>query len=149
MRHIQHLIWITITSAILLVGCGTKGPDSTQTDSTHFATLPEKVAFLEQYVPFQRHYESLGFSIFYQNNSGGMVPGPSYWDIRLTAVVPAEELDKWIPEEAEPFSGPTDWLDTIPGTIDCTMIDEWYRAGSRTIGLDRRRQIVAYQDHVN
>ena len=71
------------------------GPPSTRSSSADLETLAQKVAFLESYVTFRRSYEALDFDIFYANNSGGLLPGPSDWDLRLRAVVPADEMGDW------------------------------------------------------
>jgi len=133
---------------VLISGCGEdrSGPPSTDTDSSAFASLSEKVDFLNQYVAFRRTYESLDFDISYHNNGGGMVPGPSEWDIRLVATVPADELNEWIPADVEPMGEAEDsrWLDSVPTSLDLSGINEWYHDHRRIVGIDRERRIVAY-----
>jgi hypothetical protein len=85
----------------LLTGCSSNapsGPASVAETSETRPRLEDRVEFIERYVTFRRTYRKLAYAVDYQNNSGGMVPGPSDWDIRLVAVVPAEEIDDWIPE---------------------------------------------------
>jgi hypothetical protein len=84
------------TVALLLmvvcaVGCTRSGPATTSTTSAGFSPLAKRVEFLHQCVAFRRTYETLDFDIMYQNN-GGTLPGPSDWDIRFVATVPAAEL---------------------------------------------------------
>jgi hypothetical protein len=133
----------------LLPGCKPSGPASTRTTSAKFQTLAERTAFLSQYVAFRRTYETLDFDVFYQDNGGGGgVPGPSDWDIRLVATVPAAEVAAWIPAGVKRATTPptdTAWLKSVPTTVDPSGINEWYVDGPRTIGLDRGRRIVAYR----
>jgi hypothetical protein len=100
-----------------LVGCGgPSGPASTDTSSDFLPSLERRVEFLERYVTFRRGYRDLGFLIAYQNNGGGMAPGPSEWDVRLVAAVPPAELAAWAPPglAASP-SADTQWLAGVPG----------------------------------
>lgn len=121
------------------------GPPSTQTDSSEFATVAERVAFLDQYVSFRRTYETLDFDIAYHNNRAG-VPGPSDWDVRLVATVPASDLNDWVPDGVVPAdTADAAWLRAVPTALDTSGLDEWYVDGGRTIGLDRHRRIVAYR----
>lgn len=147
MRSIRQLGWVLAVVLVTINGCGRKheGPPSTKTDSSGFAGLQEKVDFLHQYVAFQRTYESLDFDITYHNNSGGLVPGPSDWDIRLVATVPADEFADWIPPGIEPTPQDCQWLETIPTDLDLAGINEWYRDGKCVIGFDRQQRIVAYR----
>ena len=136
---------VILAAALLLVGCNS-GPASTQTNSSSFATVAERARFLHEYVSFRRTYESLDFDIMYQNN-GGMVPGPSDWDVRLVATVPASELPAWVPADvsAAASAPDTDWLTTVPTALDLSGVSEWYVDGKRVVGFDRARRIVVYR----
>ena len=133
-------------ATLLLVACNSSGPATTRTNSSSFASIAERVRFLEEYVTFRRTYETLDFDIMYQNNGGGMVPGPSDWDLRLVASVPESELLAWIPEGAK--ASPTadkEWLNSVPTALDLSGVSEWYVDGDRVVGLDRTRRIVVYR----
>lgn len=83
----------------------------------------------------------------YQNHGGGMVPGPSDWDIRLIALVPESEIEFWIPPGAEIEDNPMPrWLKDLPGTMERDGISEWYRNSGTVIGVDRELSIVAYRN---
>jgi hypothetical protein len=137
---------ILILVLVLLVACTPNGPASTHTNSSGFSTINQRAAFLEKYVTFRRTYESLDFDVAYYENSGGMVPGPSEWDIRLVATVPASELESWIPQGAQPSTKAHEWLRSVPTTLELTGIDEWYGDKGRSVGIDRDRRIVAYRN---
>lgn len=131
--------------ALLFVGCKPSGPATTSTKSTAYATVAERTTFLNQYVTFRRTYETLDFDIMYQNNGGGMVPGPSDWDVRLVATVPVAELQAWVPTGVSVSAAPDiAWLKSVPTTLDLSGISEWYIDAQRVVGIDRTKRIVAY-----
>ena len=101
---------------------------------------------LNRYVTFRRTYKTLDFDINYQNNGGGLVPGPSDWDIRLVATVPASQLQAWIPADGVASEAPDiRWLGSVPTSLDVSGVDEWYADGLRIVGVDRDRGIVVYR----
>lgn len=139
---------LALLTMAALAGCSgpTKpGPPSTNTSSDALPSLERRVEFLERYVTFRRGYSDLGFHIAY-NNGGGMVPGPSEWDIRLVAAVPPAELAAWVPPGivATP-SADTQWLTGVPGAEQAAGIGEWYTGLGLIVGIDRERSVVAYR----
>jgi len=145
-REVQTIRIVLLALTLLITSCKPSGPASTETNSAGFATLAERTNFLQQYVTFKRSYESLDFHIAFHNNSGGMVPGPSDWDVRLIAKVPAAELQSWVPAGANISKAPdTSWLQSVPTTLNLSGVTEWYTDDSRMVGLDRANQIVVYR----
>ena len=141
---------VGVAGLLLLVvtGCGPSGPTTTDTSSESLPTLAERVEFLQRYVTFHRTYRELDFRIEYRDNSRGLVPGPSDWDIRLVAVVPPEELAAWVPpgvEPVRPTTAETSWLADVPGAERSAGITEWYGESGRMVGIDRARSVVAYR----
>lgn len=146
MRRSLILLLMMITST----GCGgptgPTGPPSTDTSSDALPSLERRVEFLERYVTFRRGYNDLGFHIAYHNNGGGMVPGPSEWDIRLVATVPPAELTAWVPSDLAPTpTADTQWLSGVPGEGHAAGIREWYIGPGSAVGIDRERSVVAYR----
>lgn len=146
--------WIGLAAVFLLLLAGRRlallsGPRSVDETSESRRELSDRTAFIDRYVPFQRTYLELEYDVEFHNTSG-VPPGPSDWDIRLVARVPAEELDDWIPPGANRVEGPPpDWLETVPGAIPTDGIHEWYEVeplGYTNIGIDRQNNIVAYRD---
>jgi hypothetical protein len=134
---------------VALVGCsGTQsGPPSVTETSAARAELADRIRFIENCVTFRRKYEKLDYDVAYQNNGGGMVPGPSDWDIRLIAVVPPGDVGGWIPADAEKTDGSApEWVQDLPGPIERREITEWYRKSGIEVGIDRTRSIVAYRN---
>lgn len=137
----------TALLTLVLAGCGGQTePTSTDMTSDALPTLAERVEFLQRYVTFRRGYSELGFRIHYRNNGGGLIPGPSEWDIRLVAKVPSSELGGWVPADVEPASA-TDagWLADVPDGARAAGISEWYTGPGMVVGVDRSRSIVAYR----
>ena len=135
-----------VLAALLIVGCDRSGPATTRTVSSKFPTVAARSKFLHQYVTFRRTYETLDFDIMYQTNGGGLVPGPSEWDVRLVATVPASELPAWVPAGASAVPAPdASWLKSVPTTLDLSGVNEWYDEGHRVVGLDRARRLVVHR----
>ncbi len=158
------LVFLALVSVFASPGCGPSGPASTDTLSSALPDLDARVEFLERYVQFRRAYEVLDFSIRFRGSEGGFldVPGPSEWDIRLVAKVPAAEIDDWVPAgvaagpppdfsdwvAAGPGTAPgtpLDWRDAVPATLPLAGVDEWYDGGGRIVGLDRDERVVVYR----
>ena len=137
---------LILTLAVLLVGCKPSGPATTKTTSAAYATVAERTKFLNDYVTFRRTYETLDFDILYKNNGGGMAPGPSDWDVRLVATVPASELQAWVPTSVSASTAPDiAWLKSVPTTLNLSGVNGWYIDGGRLVGIDRTKRIVVYR----
>jgi hypothetical protein len=82
-----------------LAACGAPGGASTSlttdTRSAQFATEAEKIAFLRRYVRLYSPVEATEFHIVYHDNSGGRVPGPSDWDMRVALKVAPADVPAW------------------------------------------------------
>ncbi|MEN3943389.1 hypothetical protein WJU23_18960 [Prosthecobacter sp. SYSU 5D2] len=132
--------------AIGIAGC--KKSMSTHTTSDAFSTLASKKAFLEQYVNFRRSYEDLHFEIAFMDGGTGIIPGPSEWDIRLLAVIPAEEMDAWVHGLAASDSPDMEWVQHLPkAPVDLGRF-VWFADHSRLVGLDRINRMVLYRNQV-
>lgn len=137
---------LLIVWAFALACCSRQpdGPPSTNTSSSAFATLGEKVSFLERYVSFRRRYLDLEYGVFYQNNAQGLVPGPSDWDVSIIARVPANELDVWTRDMKRVDSQPPELIG-LTSQLDTSGIGEWYEATGRVLGVDRAAGVVIYR----
>lgn len=144
----MRILLVLITT--ILFGCSKNTPlepPSAIEDSTQRSQLEERISFLEQYVKFDRNYKKLEYDISYYNGGGGLIPGPSEWDIKILAKVPANEIDEWIPPEVKSNNKkPPQWLTEMPGNISTKNITEWYKSGSAEIGIDRNTSTVAYRN---
>jgi len=143
--RILTLVLIVLT----MTGCsGTpSGPASVAETSATRTKLDDRIQFIENYVAFSRDYHELDYDVTYQNNGGGMVPGPSDWDIQLIAAVPVSELDAWIPGSVQKTeTRPPKWLLDLPGSIERQGITEWYCNSGTEVGIDRTKSLVAYRN---
>ena len=141
-------LFVLLVATLLMAGCGgpPSGPPSTQTSSSQFTTITEKIAFLEKYVMFRRAYVNLDYQISYHNNSGGGVPGPSDWDIRIVAQVPAAELKLWTSGLKPAAAVSTNWLADVSTTIYYSGISSWFQSGHITVGVDKNKSVVVYRN---
>jgi hypothetical protein len=142
----MHTTRTLLLALLFITSCDKTGPTATRTTSNQFPTLKEKTDFLQRYVTFRRTYETFDFDITYHDNGGGMVPGPSDWDVRLVAIVPASELPTWIPAGLTSSPQDRDWLKSIPTSLDLSGLNEWYGDTHRIIGIDREHHMIAYRN---
>lgn len=147
----QLLVGLLLLAGLL--GCESQptsqGPPSIRHDSRAVASLEERIRRVEMYVNFRRHYVELDYDLFYNDNGGGL-PGPSDWDIRLLARVPAEELKEWTPAENKPVEMALPlWVKELPGKIPRDGLRQWYVAKGVEIGIDPKAHIVAYRASTN
>lgn len=165
MKQYNFMATMALSALLLFLccaqGCTINQPKDAQTNSSEFPTLDKKVRFLQRYVTFKRHYETLDFYVFYKDNSGGIVPGPSDWEICLVATVPEAEIKEWIDDMSRQDSGTQQgegehqqggsevqqqraWLSLVPTQLDISGVQEWYGTGGIEVGIDRQRNIVVY-----
>jgi hypothetical protein len=92
-------LYCAILLPVALVACGAPGGMSasltTDTRSARFVTDAEKIAFLRRYVALSSSVEATEFHIVYHDNSGGAVPGPSDWDMRVALKVAPADIAAW------------------------------------------------------
>jgi hypothetical protein len=142
-------ILVPLLIGAAFAGCSNtpSGPASVTETSARRSELAGRVRFIENYVTFRRKYEKLEYDVMYQNNGGGMVPGPSEWDVRLIAVVPPADVDGWIPKDVQKDDGlAPQWLRDMPGSIKKDEVTQWYRKAGIEVGIDRAHSIVAYRN---
>ena len=73
-----------------------------------------------------------------------MVSGPSDWDVRLVASVPASQLQVRIPAGVNGSAPPgTAWLKSVPTTLDSSGVNEWYADGNRVVGIARANRMLS------
>lgn len=130
----------------VLAGCGGKQSKTTDTDSAGFPTLAGKQAFLERYLTFRRHYEELEFDVTYMDGGDGMVPGPTEWDIRVFAKVPADELGEWSAGMAPTTPDDTSWVSSIPNAPTKLDAFQWHQDGRILVGSNPEDRIILYRN---
>ena len=135
---------VALALTVNLVSCDSGM--TTNTESTAFATIAAKQEFLERYVKFRRNYEDLHYRLSFIDGSG-MVPGPSEWNIRILATVPADEIDQWT-NGLQPVGLPElDWVTDIPNAPTDLSGFTWYQDERKTVGINLNRRVVLYRSH--
>ncbi len=68
---------------------------TTDTYSRDFSSSAAKIAFLQEYLSTPSDILATEFHIVFHDNSGGLVPGPSGWDIQAVIKVAPLDLSRW------------------------------------------------------
>jgi hypothetical protein len=76
-------------------------PRSTDTPSTRFPSLKDRIAFLASYVTLHSPVEDVAFHIVFHDNGFA----PSDWDMRVAVRVPPGEVGAWL-AGAQRYDGP-------------------------------------------
>jgi len=147
LQEMKTFAFLALMLTLNLVGCG-KGK-STDTASTAFKTVAEKQEFLERYVKFRRSYEDIHFRISFIDGDSGRVTGPTEWNIRLIATVPADEIDQWIDGLGEVKLPDLEWIREIPNAPTNFNDFKWYQDGKRIVGVSRVSRRVLYRNHAS
>jgi hypothetical protein len=85
-----------VVLVVVLLRPISKGALTTRTSSSQFSTQQEKLQFLKKYLTFYSDVYMAEYYIDFQDNSYGLVPGPSEWDIIVSLKVPKDSIKKWI-----------------------------------------------------
>ncbi len=84
---------------------------TTDTHSRDLATEAEQLDFLAQYVTLKSAVSATEFHIVYHDNSNGLVPGPSDWDIR--AVMRVDDVGAWVEGKEAVDSADLSWANDL------------------------------------
>jgi hypothetical protein len=92
-------VGVLVVLVMVLAGCGMGGQaapsKTTDTRSSTLASDAEKIAFLRRYLVLASPVHQTEFHVVYHDNSGGLVPGPSDWDIQAIMRVAPDEMPRW------------------------------------------------------
>jgi hypothetical protein len=89
---------LLVLAALFALGCSRSSPSATQPkiiSSSQFGSLPEQIEALAPYYQVPTEVKTLDYEVRVQDNSGGLVPGPSDWSVMLFAKVQSDDLQKW------------------------------------------------------
>jgi len=140
------LRFIAICLLLISIGCGgNSGPPTVSETSAARPKLADRIKFVETYVKFRRTYKELEYDISFMNG-GSFPPSPSEWDVRLVAIVPPDEINNWsVAGKLDGTKEVPKWVADTAQSIDINSITEWYTDGNRTVGIDRKHNVVAYR----
>lgn len=74
---------------------------STDTWSTDIKDHDEKIQFLNKYVKCPTEVLDTEYHIIFQDNSKGLVPGPSYWKVTAAIKINTNDIDEWTSDMEE------------------------------------------------
>ncbi|MEO0803325.1 MAG: hypothetical protein AAFY57_13735 [Cyanobacteria bacterium J06642_2] len=119
---------------------------STETDSSSFATLAAKKEFIYRYISSELEFEDIEFRVWYVDNSGGMIPGPSDYRIEVLARIDSSHLDRWLAKVNESKMSNLAWPYSLnPEDMGChPEIIKVYQSQSRTktVGLHKGNSCI-------
>jgi len=95
LRVAARLLAGLVLVALATPGCRRSASLTTDTRSSQIASQEDKQAFLARYLRFASPVEAAEFHVTYHDNSGGLVPGPSDWDIRAVLRVRSGDTARW------------------------------------------------------
>lgn len=100
---------------LLLMSCG--NDNSTDTFSSSFSGKQEKMDFLAKHFKLRTKVKDAEYHIMIQDNSGGLVPGPSFWSYHIALKLDPAKLNQWVDttQKVEPYELP-DWNRILPAT---------------------------------
>ncbi|MCL2812897.1 MAG: hypothetical protein FWD25_13545, partial [Clostridia bacterium] len=98
------LIILFIASLTLLASCTNKLPTinhnennkTTNTKSSVFDSKSEKIEFLKKYLLTYSEIADAEYHIVFYDNSTGLIPGPSDWDLKVAIKISPTEIDGWL-----------------------------------------------------
>lgn len=95
------ILLILLFSACSIVGKDDSENKTTNTWSTSFDNQLDKVDFLKQYLICPSEVFDTEYHIEYHDNSRGLIPGPSDWDIIVAVKVNTNDIPLWVDDMAE------------------------------------------------
>ena len=98
-RLFQTLVLASLFLVVTACQPLSNGPEeksrTTDTYSRDLSSNATKIAFLQQYLATPSDVQATEFHIVFHDNSGGLVPGPSDWDIQAVIKVTPLDLPHW------------------------------------------------------
>jgi hypothetical protein len=132
-------VMLSLTSC----GRGAAADLTTDTKSADLATEAEQIEFLARYVTLKSAVSQTEFHIIYHDNSGGLVPGPSDWDIRTVMLV--EDTAPWIDGKTQIDSADFTWADSLlTDELRPSSPPIYYTNPTTTIAVFEPEQIIYF-----
>ena len=103
----KKFLLCTIFMLVFLSSCSFNGANlsseelTTDTWSAGIANHEDKIKFMEKYIKCPTEVLDAEYHIVFQDNSKGLVPGPSDWRIAAAIRVHGSDIDKWISDMEE------------------------------------------------
>lgn len=129
-----------IVTMMTILSCSSELSLTTNTHSSSFQKIEEKIDFLNKYINIESSYAELDYHIIYHDNSAGLVPGPSDWNIMIKATIKPLDIQNWV-KDAQKIKHPNFHFSNINYDPDSY---QWYRRGEAIIGVDYNNNEIVY-----
>ena len=133
-KNIQKIALLLVALLVLFAGCATGSRNKTMTTDTYsssFTDHDEKMDFLKKYVVLFSPVEDAEYHIQYQDNSTGLIPGPSDWDMRVILKIALTDIPLWL-----------DGFEEIP--LETVDLGWWAGLSSETLSYEDLQGGAAY-----
>lgn len=138
---------VVLLALILLISsCNSVASPSLSTDtrSSELGTEGEQIAFLGRYVVLKSAVSETAFHIVYHDNSGGLVGGPSDWDIR--AVMRVEDVGAWVDGKTRVETADFSWVEgVVTERLRPSGEAVYYSNGTTVIAVFEEERIVFFR----
>jgi hypothetical protein len=132
---------------ILMSACGVTDNASSRTTDTRSSDLggeAEQINFLGQYVTLRSAVSETEFHIVYHDNSGGLVPGPTDWDIQ--SVMWVEDVSAWIGDKEMVDSADFSWVESlVDDSVRPSSQPVYYANSSTTIAVFEPEKLIYFR----
>ena len=144
----SDVVWMLLVLGWIMAGCvgGTVSTADLSTD-TRSSDLPSEavqIEFLGRYVALRSEVSETEFHIVYHDNSDGLVPGPSDWDIKAVMVV--DDVAPWMEGKTAVETADFSWVDSmVTERLRPSSSPLFFSNGSTTIAVYEPENIVFFQ----
>jgi hypothetical protein len=126
LRSFLVMVRLVFICLLSIMSCETKNK-SIDIYSHDVKTKEEKINILKEYLNIESGLIDAEYHIWFKDNSGGMVPGPSDYNLTLALRIAPDSLDNWTRglKRSEP-TGPIHYWDKLKLDWDLTSTPEYY-----------------------
>ncbi len=111
--RVLAVVTVGLAVSMALAACRGAPSLTTNTRSETLPTAEERVAFLGRYLRLRSAVRDAAFAIDYHDNSTGLLPGPSDWNIWAAMLLPQGAMSSWLGETRPCEQDPKSDLDKI------------------------------------
>jgi hypothetical protein len=143
-KLLPRVMWIALglTIGLTVLAVIRPKPAAMATDTRSAALQGDraKLDFLKKYLRLPTEVQATEFHITYQDNSKGMVPGPSDYDLRVVVKVSPDKVPQWSAEMGQP-TAPFD----VAWAYELLPKEDRWRITSTPVYYQRERvQVVTF-----
>lgn len=126
-KRILGILLLVIIVSVSYMSLGNTKSRTTETWSKQFQKREDKIVFLQKYIKTFSTIVDTEFYINYFDNSVGIIPGPSDWEMRVALIVPEDSVKNWTEgfHEVKKDEIEMNWWNDLPLTTE-----EWQRSST-------------------